>query len=224
VLQHHSWSMTFFNNIRSLTQNEDPDLKSISWVIAGTLAIDSLYKVAGSPFLNVISAALRLGPLEEDAAFQLIQKPTGNRVPAEVANTVYAESGGHPFLIQYLMAQTLGMSKGDPSALTSAHVNRAIEWFFARRSDFEFWTGKFTPVDDAVYALIARSTTETPKSEVIRHTGDAPAANHSLALLAHCGLIRETARNRFRYSGEMFRRWFSENRMPLEGRTADSSV
>jgi hypothetical protein len=223
VLQHYPWSMTFFNNIRSLTQAEDQDLKSISWVIAGTLAIDSLYKVAGSPFLNVISAALRLGPLSRDAASQLIQKPTDGRVPADVAEAVYTESGGHPFLVQYLMSKCLGLSGADPAALTCSHVSRAVEWFFDKRSDFEFWTSRFNRTDDAVYGLVAEREREVPKSEIIRKIVDPPAVNHSLALLAHCGIIRETARNRYCYSGEMFRRWFSENRMPFEGASSQSS-
>jgi hypothetical protein len=216
VLQQHSWSVTFFNNIRSLHQSDDPDLKSISWVIAGTLAIDSLYKVAGSPFLNVIHAALHLVPLSREEAFQLIEQPTGDRVPIEVREAIYAETGGHPFLVQYLMSHCLGFSEGDPQAITLDHVSRTVERFFDRRSDFEFWTRSFTEIDDAVYAFIAEIDREVPKSEVISSVGDPPAANHSLTLLAHCGIIRETARNRFRYSGEMFRRWFSENRLPLE--------
>lgn len=224
VLQQHQWAMTFFNNIRSLTQSDDPDLKAISWVIAGTLAIDSLYKVAGSPFLNVISAALRLGPLDRDATFQLIQKPTGGSVPKAVAESIFAESGGHPFLVQYLMSQCLGLSRGDPEALTTDQVNRAVEWFFEKRNDFEFWTSRFTRTDDAVYSLIAGKDREVPKAEVIRTIGDPPAVNHSLTLLAHSGFIREMARNRFRYSGEMFRRWFSENRGPLERAASEASI
>jgi hypothetical protein len=166
---------------------------------------------------------LKLGPLSRDEALELIQKPTGGRVPQEVADSIYAESGGHPFLVQYLMSQCLGLSQGDPAVLTCGHVNRAVEWFFDKRSDFEFWTSRFTPTDDRVYTFIAEKDGDVPKSEVIRKIGDPPAANHSLTVLAHCGIIRETARNRFRYSGEMFRRWFSENRMAFESASSQSS-
>jgi hypothetical protein len=223
VLQRHPWAMTFFNNIRSLTQADDPDLKLVSWVIAGTLEIESLYEVAGSPFFNVLSSILRLKPLTKEETFQLIQKPNEGRVAQDVAECVAIESGGHPFLVQYLMSRCLGLCQNDPAGLTCGHVQEAIEWFFDKRGDFEFWTSRFTAADDTVYALIAECDREVQKAEVISKVGDWQVANHALSLLSHCGIIRETARNRFRYSGEMFRRWFSENRRPLDRAAAEST-
>ena len=46
--------------------------------------------------------------------------------------------------MQYLMSQCLALANNDPSALTTMHVNQAADWFFDRRSDFEFWASRFS--------------------------------------------------------------------------------
>ena len=49
------------------------------------------------------------------------------------------------------------------------------------------------------------------KTEPVQAVGDAQAANDSIELLAHLGLIRETKRNQFENGGQMFKTWFGEH-------------
>jgi hypothetical protein len=58
-LRRYEWSHSFFNNLRHLISQTTAG-ERIAIVIAGTLAIRSLYEVAGSPFLNVIQGAKTL--------------------------------------------------------------------------------------------------------------------------------------------------------------------
>jgi hypothetical protein len=101
-LQRHEWSKTFFNNLRHLI-SQSALQKNISMIIAGTLAIYSLYNVAGSPFLNVISGTKKLRLLTLQETSQLTNTPTGGQLKPELTELIFAQTGGHPFLIQYIM-------------------------------------------------------------------------------------------------------------------------
>jgi len=214
LLQDMPWAKTFFNNIRALTQAADRDFRAISWVIAGTLAIDSLYKEAGSPFVNVLAAKLKLGPLTRDESLALIQDPLGGRVPKAVAERVYLESGGHPFLIQFLMHHLYDDCGAAPHRLTPESITKQVNWFFDTRSEFEFWTRSFGDAELLAYSVIAGSDKPTRKAEVLGKIGDPTIANHALTQLANCAVIRQVERNHFVCNGEMFRTWFFENRVP----------
>lgn len=208
-LQRHDWSKTFFNNLRHLISQSSLQ-KNVSMIIAGTLAIYSLYNVAGSPFLNVISGTKKLKLLNIQDASKLINMPTGGQLKPEITQHIFAYTGGHPFLIQFIMknlCDELGDSLADA---TAQNIERIVEKFFEERQDFSNWASKFTPTDKAVYQLIAASQEPLRKVELVRAVGNAEAANDSLELLAHLGLIRESQRNCFENGGLMFKTWFYE--------------
>jgi hypothetical protein len=89
-----------------------------------------------------------------------------------------------------------------------------VDKFIAERQDFSNWTSKFKANDKAVYRLIAESGEPVRKMALVQAVGNAEAANDSIELLAHLGLIRETKRNHFENGGQMFRTWFSEHLEP----------
>jgi AAA domain-containing protein len=209
-LQRHEWSKTFFNNLRHLI-SQSPLQQNLSMVIAGTLAIYSLYRVAGSPFLNVISGTKRLRLLTLDESSELINAPTGSQVDPAIVQHMYSQTGGHPFLIQYIMKNLCDESSAALQGVKRDDVDRVVDKFLRERQDFSNWASKFRPHDKDVYRLIANSPEVIRKAEVVRAVGEAEQANDSLDLLAHLGLIRETERNRYEAGGLMFKTWFDEH-------------
>jgi hypothetical protein len=208
-LQRHEWSKTFFNNLRHLI-SQSPLQKNISMIIAGTLAIYSLYNVAGSPFLNVISGTKKLRLLDRNEASELINMPTGGQLPLPLTNKIYAQTGGHPFLVQYIMKNLCDDLGDSLASAADADVDRIVEKFLEERQDFSNWASKFKISDRTVYRLISGRSEPVRKAELVATLGDAEAANDSLDLLAHLGLIREPKRNFFENGGLMFLTWFSE--------------
>ena len=209
-LQRHEWSKTFFNNLRHLI-SQSALQKNISMIIAGTLAIYSLYNVAGSPFLNVISGTKKLRLLTLEEASQLINTPTGGQLNPELTELIFAQTGGHPFLIQYIM-KNLCDELGDSLASAGRqNLEGIVDKFLAERQDFSNWSSKFKANDKTVYRLIAERGEPVRKAELVQAVGDAQAANDSIELLAHLGLIRETKRNLFENGGQMFKTWFGEH-------------
>jgi AAA-like domain len=209
-LQRHEWSKTFFNNLRHLI-SQSALQKNISMIIAGTLAIYSLYNVAGSPFLNVISGTKKLRLLSLQEASELINAPTGGKLPSAITEHIFIETGGHPFLIQYLMKNLCDEIGADLSDVTGAQVDTFVDKFLQERQDFGYWVSKFKPSDRAVYRLIAGSKEPIRKADIVSAISDAEAANDAIELLAHLGVIRETRRNAFELGGLMFKTWFDEH-------------
>ncbi len=209
-LQRHEWSKSFFNNLRHLISQSSLQ-RNVSMLIAGTLAIYSLYNVAGSPFLNVISGTKKLRLLTLDEASHLINMPTGGKLKPEITETIYAQTGGHPFLIQYIM-KNLCDDLGDSLAgANRQNIEHIVDKFLGERQDFSNWASKFKTNDKSAYALISGRGTPVRKVELVQAIGNAEAANDSLELLAHLGLIREIQRNQFENGGLMFKTWFSEH-------------
>jgi hypothetical protein len=209
-LQRHEWSKTFFNNLRHLI-SQSPLQQNLSMVIAGTLAIYSLYNVAGSPFLNVISGTKRLRLLTVEESSELINMPTGGQIDPAVIRHMYKQTGGHPFLIQYVMKNLCDEFASTLHSVKIADVDRVVDKFLSERQDFSNWASRFRPHDKKVYRLIANSREAVRKAEVVHALGEAEQANDSLDLLAHLGLIRETERNRYEAGGLMFKTWFDEH-------------
>jgi tRNA A-37 threonylcarbamoyl transferase component Bud32 len=209
-LQRHEWSKVFFNNLRHLI-SQTPLRHNIAMVIAGTLAIYSLYKVAGSPFLNVISGTKSLKLLSPAETAELVNEPTDDQIDQAVIDHIYHQTGGHPFLIQYLMKNLCRKFKADLTGIKPEHVDQMVEKFMDERTDFENWASKFSEVDKQVYRLIASREEGVKKFEIVQMVGDAEHANTALDLLEHTGVIREAKRNIYVIGGEMFKMWFQEN-------------
>jgi hypothetical protein len=209
-LQRHEWSKTFFNNLRHLISQSSLQ-KNISMIIAGTLAIYALYNVAGSPFLNVISGTKKLRLLTLEEASQLINRPTGGQLNPDLTQKIYVQTGGHPFLIQFIMKNLCDQRSDSFGAATAEDIDRIVDKFLQERQDFSNWASKFKSNDKTVYALIASRGEPVRKAELVQTLGNAEAANDSIELLAHLGLIRETQRNLYENGGLMFKTWFNEH-------------
>ena len=78
-LRRYDWSHSFFNNLRHLISHTTAG-ERIAIVIAGTLAIRSLYEVAGSPFLNVIHGTKSLELLSRGETEDLVGRPIDHQL------------------------------------------------------------------------------------------------------------------------------------------------
>lgn len=147
-LQRHEWSKTFFNNLRHLISQSSLQ-RNISMIIAGTLAIYSLYNMAGSPFLNVISGTKKLRLLTLDEASQLINQPTGGQLNPELTAKIYSQTGGHPFLIQFIMKNLCDDRNGSFDAATVEDVDHIVDKFLR--------SGRIFPIGQASLKPMTRS-------------------------------------------------------------------
>ena len=208
-LRRYEWSHSFFNNMRHLISQTTAG-ERIAIVIAGTLAIRTLYEVAGSPFLNVIQGTKTLELLSRSETEELVGRPVGFALDPAVVSSIFFETGGHPFLTQYLMRHLCAQFGDDLASATEHALHGIVARYFDERTDFENWANEFTDVEKRAYHLIASKQTGATRAELVQALGDPKRANHAIRMLVHIGVVREEHPNSNRYlvGGDMFRRWF----------------
>ena len=94
-------------------------------------------------------------------SFSLINNPTGGLVPSEVAQRVYREAGGQPFLLQYLMSMLC--DRGNLPELKVEDVLEACERFHRQRYDFDIWWEKLTAIDRKIYEVLCETRQASPE-------------------------------------------------------------
>jgi hypothetical protein len=227
-LSRYEWSHSFFNNLRHLISQTTAG-ERIAIVIAGTLAIRSLYEVAGSPFLNVIQGTKTLDLLSRSETEELVGRPTGYRLDTSVVSAIFFETGGHPFLVQYLMKYLCLQFGEDLSRATEKDLLSVVERYFDERTDFDTWVSDFADAERQAYHLIASTAQGATRSELVKAIGDPKQVNHAIKMLVHIGVVREERPNSNRYlvGGDMFRRWFYDTfdaNRPVQPPVVDSKV
>ena len=111
--------------------------------------------MAGSPFLNVIQGTKTLELLSRGETEELVGRPTDHQIDPAVVSTIFQETGGHPFLTQYLMKQLCTQLGDKLASVTEEHVQAIVEKYFDERTDFENWVAEFTDTERQAYRLIA---------------------------------------------------------------------
>jgi hypothetical protein len=205
------------SNLRSLHIN--PWLQySLAYVIAGSHdELDSV-RPAGSPLENIL-VLRRLHVFDEKQALALIQEPIKSQLAPEVAEQIYLESGGHPFLLQYIM-YTL-CEKGSLGNLRVEDVYQTTKRFLNERRDFDSWWEMLGEVDRKVYEAFGGRSRRNSVSDLTRmmlsvpsQSGDArrvvidrSMVTKALDVLGTTGLVRQVADSTWERAGELFARW-----------------
>lgn len=199
------WAKELYLGLRALLLNQKTR-GVFKIVMAGSRHFLSQVQEPGSPLRGRL-ALRHLYALNAEATDLLINQPTHNQLAPAIAGEVARQSGGHPFLIQYLMAALCEM---DPRAADSAAVQRAITTFIRERPEFEDWLREIGDAGSTVYALLCHAPEGLTANEVLaQYHSASPSIDQLLTMLCYHGLIRERGDSgRFQIAGHMFRDWF----------------
>jgi len=206
------WSDTFFSLLRNLVSVGEL-APHISVVVAGTVAIHQLYRLRGSPFFNVLAAIKTLRLLSEDEAQALMVKPNQSPLGPDLIDAVMRLTGGHPFLVQYLMSALWDLHAGNLHMANVSDLDGIVQQYLENRRDFQYLTDEFSPQDILAFDEISSQSagTRVGKQSVRNRLGSIKAANDSLDMLVHCGAVRQYSALEFGVGGAMFREWFYDN-------------
>ena len=206
----HPWTPDLYGALRALLVGEAtrPHLKV---VMAGSHRFLTQVRQEGSPLRNVLKYHY-LRVLPEEATRDLIVRPTGGILPDPVVREVIRQSGGHPFLTQYLMHH---LWEGGLEGATEEAVRRVAAGFPHQRDDFRAWAEGLGDSGRRVYALLLRADGPLSEDE-IRAALPAPLPDLPQALEALCyhGLVVQDAADRYAIAGQMFREWFIRTVVP----------
>lgn len=208
IVDHH-WTPDLYRVLRYLLDGVS-SRNTLKVVMAGSHRFLTRVYLAGSPLENILQYH-RLYAFDRPATEALIQQPTRQQTPPDVAEAVWAESGGHPFLVQYLMHT---LCQRGLAGSTAADVVDAAAEFLRSRSDFTRWLERLGPTAVAAYGALLESESGLSVAAVRRRV--APAGHdlqRILEALQYHGLVRAN-RGVYAVTAGIFRRWFVESYLP----------
>jgi hypothetical protein len=205
------WSAELYGALRSLLVGH-ATRSLLKAVMTGSHRFLTQVRQRGSPLRNVLAYHM-LYALDKRATQALITRPSGDALPAEIVQAIAAQSGGHPFLTQYLMRHL--WERGLDGATQDA-VREVAAAFPHERNDFVDWAMGLGEAGLEVYRALVQAG-EALSEKQVRAILRPPLSNLPQALEGLCyhGLIVRDTDGRYRVAGTMFRDWFAANAATL---------
>ncbi len=208
-LLNHEWTTDIVSNLRDLINTSDLRF-FIVLVITGFRALHNYAVVETEGMGSVLGNAAywtNLGVLSECECRQLITKPLHGSLSEQVVQAVYDQSGGHPFITQYLMQQIWAL---DLAKISETDVVRAAQRFSSQVKVFVNWCSQFSDWDEKVYCALASpggfGGLETLFGR-LASKGNMGELEDALDFLCYAGVIAKQD-GRFWVAGRLFCDWF----------------
>jgi hypothetical protein len=215
------WTSDLHGALRYLLVGETTE-SLLKLVMAGSHRFLTQVRQRTSPLWNVLKYHT-LHILDEQATCVLIVQPTEGVLPERVVQTVVTQSGGHPFLTQYLMHHLWerGLEKA-----THETVQRIAAGFPHERNDFKDWADGLGDSGLRAYGVLAQAGEPLvePRIRAILHPCPPDLLQALDALCYHGLVVQEADGESYRVAGEMFREWFATNVTSLEPSAIHASL
>jgi hypothetical protein len=208
------WGADLRPNLRGLLSNSGI-VDSVALMMAGSTEFHKKVVEKDSPLENILTR-YSLNNLTREETLALAREPNENRLPAEVAEEVWMQTGGHPCLVQFVMQELWR----DLPQVTVEDVQDVASTFTEHLNHFETWGAALSPLAHKAYHHIA-TLDAAPSFSGIRRLFPTVEGNDVLAALntlAYHGLIQVIGRGRrrqFAIAGQMFREWYLGDRPTL---------
>lgn len=204
-----AWTADVIGNLRDLINTSELRF-FIALVITGFRELHDYAVVETEGMGSVLGNAAywtSLGVLTERECQQLITGPLHGPLSEQVAQAVYDQSGGHPFVTQYLMQQIWAP---DLAQISEADVSKAAQGFSSQVKLFVSWEERFTDWDTKVYCALAGlggfGGLETLFGR-LASKGNMGQLEDALDFLCYAGVVA-TQYGRFWIAGRLFCDWF----------------
>lgn len=204
LISKSEWGRSFFANWRSLLTNTPELQQYLSAVFSGA---DEMFKISrdvGSPLGNALNwQELELLSLEDTS--NLMCEPVQYDWSKNFIEQVYDLTGGHPFLIQYLMQIICNSREDNPF---QSLENAKKHFLKNQRFQFQNWWDKF---DDSTRSLYSRLTEISPtfRKTIIAEFG--LSIDRSISILSHTGVVSFKWENgAISTAGSLFKDWFNQ--------------
>lgn len=196
----------FLDNLRKAYEGSRGKL---SLIVLGGTAIRDLLEDKASPFLRVMGAGVHtLKGLERDETASLLRAPLGLDIHEDVVDALWAETAGHPWLLQMFMeyAVEAAASLDDVVKCIPAAVRRAESRL--QDAGFRPWWANFRVRGQEVYRRIVRFSSGIPKDRWVASFGNDPEP--WLQVLASTGIV-SLDDDSVIARGMLFQRWVERN-------------
>lgn len=198
------WSETLFNQLRALIY-DGPLAKAVKLVLTGSASVVQV-RQAGSPLLNAVKI-FHLAALATADVLKIIER--GGKMADGAVAAVLEQSGGHPFIAQYLLHHL--WKDGLTEATTADVESMAQQLRQQRAADLQGWWEAVGDSGQQAYAVLAEAGDWVDERTLLAQLKDAvlPVDQGMAALCYHGLALRDGSGQRYRVNGELFRDWFT---------------
>jgi len=211
----HSWHYALFNQLRSLTYIGDLADK-VRLVMAGSQHFLDEVTDRGSPLWNILKLNY-LTAFDESAIKQLIAR--ADSLPPATQGAVWWQSGGHPFLAQYLLHH---LWKIGADRINEETVDQLVNRFLHEEErHLEGWARALGMTGLKIYRHFVHQPGWLEEIDLIRDLNEAkiPVKKGLVALVYHGLVIHDGYWSRYRRAGDLFQTWFSAHLPQSQDRT-----
>ncbi len=216
-----NWKEDIFSNLRDLINTSN--LKSyISLVLAGFRDFHESAMVEEKGIGSRLGNAAywsKLSVLNKNDYRALISKPINVKIDKILVENIYNESGGHPFVTQYIMHNIIDkILKQKVIDITSDVVIDVREDFHNEIEVFSSWLEKFIVIDRKVFFVLACSKEQVAISLIqkqLKNEYSPGEVKDSLDFLSYTGVVAHQE-NKYETAGNLFKDWFLDRYKPKE--------
>jgi hypothetical protein len=205
----HDWTPDVISNLRDLINTSD--LKSfVVLVVTGFRELHDYAMTEEEGVGSALGNAARwtsLGVLTEAECRELINLPQNDSIEEMVISAIYEQSGGHPFITQYILQK---IWKPNLTEITIDSVTNPLRQFNRDTRVFYSWLEKFDDLDQKVFYALAQEDKSMHINEIYKVIKDDTGLGNiedSLDFLIYTGVIAEKG-GKYLQLGNLFRDWF----------------
>ncbi|MCP4360464.1 MAG: hypothetical protein GY796_20840 [Chloroflexi bacterium] len=203
----HAWTNALFNQMRALIVASDLN-ERVRLVLAGSRRFLDEVSDRGSPLWNVLKLRF-LVAFNEESIRKLAARAEG--LSEEVVTAVWQQSGGHPFLAQYLLHY---FWEDSPSGDDAGAVRRLASRFQHEEvAHLEGWSRAIEAVGRRTYAILAEEDGWIKETKIVRAVQESPKEIRRglTALWYHALVIHDGSWTNYKQMGDLFKTWFDGN-------------
>lgn len=174
----------FLDNLREAYERAGG---SLAVVVLGGAKVRDLLTSEASPFLRIAGPIHTLTGLGRDEAAKLLRDPLDLDVPDDLVDALWAETAGHPWLLQIFMENAVNRATSVSGIV--AQLPAAIRDAESRLHSvaFPIWWKNLQTRGQEVYRSIARQSSSVPRARWVATFGNDPQP--WLEVLASTGLV-----------------------------------
>jgi AAA-like domain len=199
------WAVDLHTTLRALLVG--PSTRNLLKVVmAGSHRFLTQVRQRGSPLWNILVYHM-LRVFDESATRELLMEPSQHGFADDVMQAIIEQSGGQPFLTQYLAHHLWNRGL---EHLNNDTVQQIADAFHHERNDFADWTGGFGAAGLRIYeALMGHHEPLAERDVQALLSPPPPNLAQALDALCYHGVARRVADGaQYQIVGLMFRTWF----------------
>ncbi len=197
------WTEDLYGQLRALVYSGKRN-KQIRLVLAGSKRFLTTNE-RGSPLWNVLKLNYLYAFTEEETK-RLTYR--AEALSEDAKGSIWQQSGGHPFLAQYLLYYL--WEEGAIHANAASVEQQATRFHFEQARDLEGWKTAIDIPGHQVYQIIASASDWMSEYDIAQAaTCTMSEVKHGLVALCYHGLcVHDGLWRRYKRTGDLFKNWF----------------